>query len=176
AVTFTIGAASSITWNWQTQYLISFVSNPSGTGTLSPSGTNVWENTGSLSIFASTTYVGYIFSSWSSSTGSITFEIPSGSSTVATINGPGTITANFASAPTPTPTPVPTPTPTNSPSPSPKPTPTISPTTKPTSSPTQTSSPANGNATILYVSVGVVIAIVVVGLAATLFLKGRKPK
>ena len=39
-VTFTISAASSITWSWQTQYLVSFVSNPSGIGTISPSGTN----------------------------------------------------------------------------------------------------------------------------------------
>jgi uncharacterized repeat protein (TIGR02543 family) len=174
AVTFTISAASSITWSWQTQYLISFTSNPSDVGTISPSGANVWENAGSLAIFVSTTYVGYTFSSWSASTGSISFEIPSDSSTVATISGPGTITANFVSAPTPTPTPIPTATP----SPSPKPTlsPTISPTTKPSSSPKQTSSPANSNTTILYVSVGVVIAIVVVGLAAVLFLRGRKPK
>jgi uncharacterized repeat protein (TIGR02543 family) len=176
AVTFTINAASSITWNWQTQYLISFVSNPSGIGTISPSGTNVWENPGTLSIFATTSLVDYRFSSWSADTGSITFEIPSASSTVATINGPGTITANFASAPTPTPTPVPTVKPTNSPSPSPKSTPTISPTHTPSSSPTHTSTPANGNATILYVSVGVVIAIVVVGLATVLFLRRKKLK
>jgi uncharacterized repeat protein (TIGR02543 family) len=173
-VTFTISAASSITWNWQTQYLVSFVSNPSDVGTTSPSGSNVWENAGSLSIFTSTSNVGYKFSSWSSSTGSITFEIPSASSTIATISGPGTITATFASVPNPTPTPVLT----ASPSPSPKPSssPTVSPTATASSSPTKTPSHANSNATILYVSVGVVVAIVVVGLATFLFLRGRKPK
>ena len=69
-----------------------------GTGTTSPSGTNVWEDPGSLSIFATTSLVDYEFSSWSADTGSITFELPSASSAIATINGPGTITANFASA------------------------------------------------------------------------------
>ncbi|MFZ1988412.1 MAG: hypothetical protein WAW96_01445, partial [Alphaproteobacteria bacterium] len=64
SVTFTISQASSITWNWVAQYQVSFAVTPSGSGTTSPSGTNVWEDAGSLSISA-TSNSGYIFSSWS---------------------------------------------------------------------------------------------------------------
>ena len=131
AATFTINAPSTITWTWNTQYLVSFATNPSHAGTTSPSGTNVWENAGATSIYANTTSTDYTFSSWSSNTGNITFEPAATSSTTATINGPGTITANISS---------------------------------------------NNNATILYVSVGVVIAIVVGGSAATIFLRRRKAK
>jgi uncharacterized repeat protein (TIGR02543 family) len=179
ATTFTINAPSTITWNWQTQYLVSFVVSPSGAGTTSPSGTNTWQDAGSISISGTPSY-NYKFSSWSTDTGSITFGNSNAGSTTATISGPGNITANFAVIPaaTPTPTPVPTPTPTKSPTPSPSPTlsPSPSPTTGPSSSPTQSQSPVNNNATILYVSVGVVIAIVVGGLAATIFLRRRKTK
>ena len=174
ALTFTITAASNIAWNWQTQYLVSFAVNPSGDGTTSPSGTDVWEDAGSLSIFASPTF-GYEFSSWSSNTSSITFGYAEEASAVATISGPGTITVNLASVPTPTPT-SPTPIPTSFPSPSPKPTSSPSPTTGPSASPSQSPSPVNNNATILYVSVGVVIAVVVVGLVVFIFLRSRKPK
>jgi uncharacterized repeat protein (TIGR02543 family) len=171
AVTFTISAASNIAWNWQTQYLVSFAINPSGTGTTSPSGTNVWENAGANSIFTTTTYTGYTFSSWSSNTSSITFGDAEEASATATISGPGTITANLASVPTPTP--AVTPTPTNSPSPSPSPTlsPSPSPTTGPSSSPTKSPSTVNNNA--LYLS-GLVVAIVIVAVVIAVVLTIRK--
>jgi hypothetical protein len=75
------------------QYQVSFAVSPSGGGTTSPSGTNVWENAGSLSISA-TPSTNYHFSSWSATTG-ITITSPTSSSTTATISGTGTITANF---------------------------------------------------------------------------------
>ena len=150
AVTFTISAASNITWNWKTQYQVSFVADPSTAAATSPSGTNVWQDTGSISIEA-TSYAGYRFSSWSADTTNITFAFPTLSSTTATINGSGTITANIASAPVTTPTPTYTPTqtvsPTSTPTLSPFPTPILSPSQSPTvgpsSSPSQ--SPSTGN-------------------------------
>ena len=48
------------------QFQVSFVVSPAGTGTTSPSGTNVWENYGALSI-TGTPNSGYAFSVWSSS-------------------------------------------------------------------------------------------------------------
>ena len=81
---------------WTHQYQVSFTVNPSGAGTTTPSGTGVWETAGSLSISAKANPC-YSFSSWSSNTGSITFASAGSTSTSATISGPGTITANFAS-------------------------------------------------------------------------------
>jgi hypothetical protein len=75
------------------QYQVSFVVSPSGSGTINPSGTNVWETAGVLSISASYNS-GYRFSSWSA-TGSITITSASSASTTATISGTGTITATF---------------------------------------------------------------------------------
>jgi uncharacterized repeat protein (TIGR02543 family) len=86
----------NVTANWKTQYQISFAVAPSDSGTTSPSGTNVWIDPGSLSINA-TPALNNRFSQWSSSTGSITFTNSSSNMTTATVNGPGTITANFVS-------------------------------------------------------------------------------
>jgi len=86
----------NVTANWKTQYQISFAVAPSNSGTTSPSGTNVWIDLGSLSINA-TPALNNQFSQWSSSTGSITFTNSSSNMTTATVNGPGTITANFVS-------------------------------------------------------------------------------
>ena len=79
--------------NYKTQYQVSFAVSPSGSGTTAPSGTDVWEDAGVIPISA-TANSGYAFSSWSA-TGSITIANPLSASTTATINGPGTITANF---------------------------------------------------------------------------------
>ena len=78
-----------------TQYQVSFVANPSGGGTTSPSGTNVTMSAGLVSISA-TPNSGYIFLSWST-TGSITVTNSTSASTTASIGSSGTITANFAS-------------------------------------------------------------------------------
>ncbi len=95
------GLASPITGSgtdvatYTTQYLVTFIVSPSGSGSTSPAGTNVWENADSLSITA-TPNTGYTFSSWSSNTESITFNNANSASSTATISGTGTITATFA--------------------------------------------------------------------------------
>jgi hypothetical protein len=87
-----VSSAVTVTGNYVTQYQISFAVNPSGSGSTSPSGTNVWEDAGQLAVSA-TPSTGYTFSSWASDTASITFAYTSIPSTTATIGGPGTITA-----------------------------------------------------------------------------------
>jgi uncharacterized repeat protein (TIGR02543 family) len=91
----TITSAETITGTYKTQYYVTFAVNPSGAGTINRA--TGWFDSGSLSITA-TAGSGHAFSSWSSDTGSITFANPGSSSTTATINGPGTITASFVSA------------------------------------------------------------------------------
>ena len=93
---FILSAASSVTGTYVTQYQITFAVTPSGSGSTAPSGSSVWENAGSLLISANANS-GYKFSSWSSSSGSITFANPNAASTTATIGASGTITAQFAS-------------------------------------------------------------------------------
>jgi hypothetical protein len=88
-----IHSSGTATGNYKIQYQVSFAVSPSGSGTTSPSGTNVLEDPGSLSISASYNS-GYRFSSWSA-TGSITITDPSSANTTATISGTGTITATF---------------------------------------------------------------------------------
>jgi hypothetical protein len=89
----------TVTANYVTQYRVSYAISPFGSGGTSPSGTNVWTDAGALLISAIPN-PGYVFSSWSSSTGSITFAGSTSSSTTATIGGTGTITANFVASDT----------------------------------------------------------------------------
>ena len=77
-----------------TQYQVSFAVNPSGGGLTSPSVTAYYDAGSTVSLSA-TPEAGYVFSSWSASTSSITFASASSASTNATVNGAGTITANF---------------------------------------------------------------------------------
>lgn len=79
--------------NYETQYSVTFSSNPAGIGTMTPSGSNVWISAGTIQISAAPSQ-GYSFSSWTT-TGSITIANQGTESTSATISGPGTITANF---------------------------------------------------------------------------------
>jgi hypothetical protein len=180
AMTFTINATSSINWNWKTQYLVSFVVNPSSAGTTSPSGTSTWQDAGAISISGTPSY-GFKFSSWSADTG-ITFGAYNSGSTTATVNGPGNITANFEALPaptaTPTPTPKPTPTHTSTPTPTPTNTPTTSPTVTPTkTTPTPSSSDSTQNSAINLAIYGIVIAIVILGvLGGLLILRKRNAK
>ncbi len=185
ALTLTISAPSTITWNWMTQYLVSFAVGHSGDGTTSPSGTNTWQDAGSISISGTPSY-GFQFSSWTSDSGSITFANSYLGSATATINGPGNITANFAALPiaTPTPTPTRTPTPTTtrtptpSASPSPSPSPTLSPSPSPSTSPSpsRTQSSSDSNLNTIYL-VGSVVALILVGVLVTfIFLNRRKAK
>ncbi len=93
SVAITMNSPMTATANWQTQYQLTFA--VSGSGSTIPTGSNVWENAGSLSITA-TPNTGYTFSSWSSNTESITFNNANSASAMATIGGTGKITATFA--------------------------------------------------------------------------------
>jgi hypothetical protein len=89
-----VSEATTVDPVYYDQYQVTFFVSPSGTGSTSPVGTNVWENAGSLSITA-TPSVDYAFSSWLSNTGSITFNNANSASATATISGTGTIIATF---------------------------------------------------------------------------------
>ena len=89
----TVDSSTTVSPLYYHQYEVTFA--VSGNGSTSPLGSNVWENAGSLSITA-TPNAGYAFSSWSSNTGSITFNNATSASATATISGTGTITATFA--------------------------------------------------------------------------------
>jgi hypothetical protein len=77
---------------------VSFTVNPPAGGSTDPSATTWYDDATVLPILA-TNSPGYAFSTWTSSSESITFVDPSSVSTTATIRGTGTITATFAQIP-----------------------------------------------------------------------------
>jgi uncharacterized repeat protein (TIGR02543 family) len=93
-------ASKTATATWKTQYEVSFDVNPTGAGTTTPSET-AWYDEGETVPISASDNSGYAFSSWST-TGSIDIAEQSSRDTTATINGPGTITANFAVSTQPT--------------------------------------------------------------------------
>jgi hypothetical protein len=93
STTFTINSASSITWNWVPQCQVTFGVTPSGGGTTYPSGAS-WYNVGSSTQISAIPNAHFLFISWSSS-GSIQITSITSSSTTATFNGPGSVTASF---------------------------------------------------------------------------------
>ena len=121
--TIFMNGAVAETANWQVQYQISLAVNPVGSGTVTPSGTNIWMNGGELAISANPTS-DFSFSSWST-TGSITINQQLTNAATVNIYGPGAITANFIYQPGTTSTPTPSPSPhlnskpTSTPTPSP---------------------------------------------------------
>ncbi|MGA2386781.1 MAG: hypothetical protein ABSG33_09635 [Candidatus Bathyarchaeia archaeon] len=88
----TIASGVTVTPVYAHQYQVTFNVSPSGGGSISPSGTQ-WETVGSVSVTASPN-TGYSFSSLSSPT--LTVANPTSTSSLVTINGAGTVTANFA--------------------------------------------------------------------------------
>jgi hypothetical protein len=170
----TMNSPMTATANWQTQYQLTFA--VSGSGSTIPTGSNVWENAGSLSITA-TPDTGYTFTYWSSSSGSITFNNDNSASATATIDGTGTITATFAITTSPTPivsSPSPTPI-VSSPSPtpivsSPSPTPIV---TSPSPTP-KGSSPSPTPLYVVLVAVIIVAAIILISIGIALKRSRRK--
>lgn len=81
---------------YQKQYRVSFVVNPAAGGSITaPTENPVWINAGEKIDIAANANSGYTFSSWTANSGSlITFDAQT-TSTKATINSTGTITANF---------------------------------------------------------------------------------
>jgi hypothetical protein len=94
----TLSGSTPETAEYLTYYQISFAVSPSGSGTISPITTQYYYQSETVAVYA-TPNTGYEFSSFSSTNSSNTFAapVPSGTYTyaVATIYGPGTITANF---------------------------------------------------------------------------------
>jgi hypothetical protein len=88
-----IGSATYV-FEFQHQYKIALTVNPPNSGTTSPSGTNWYSSGQPINIFA-TKKDSYTFASWTK-TGSITIADASKTATTATINGPGSITVDFA--------------------------------------------------------------------------------
>jgi hypothetical protein len=81
---------------YKTQWQVTFAASPSGTGSTLPS-TTAWYDEGfTIDPISATPNTGFTFVSWGSSSPSILFGSSSSTSTKATIEGPGIITANFA--------------------------------------------------------------------------------
>ena len=90
---------------YMTQYFVSLLASPQGAGSTNPSGSS-WYDSGSSVTISASSAPGYEFETWSTSnpsgiliSSSQAIPIPGGESTVATINGPGMITANFGKLP-----------------------------------------------------------------------------
>ncbi len=94
STTVTVNGAGTITATFTPQYQVTFATSGGGSSTISPSGTHNY--TAGQQVPVNVTIVsGYSFVSWSASTGSITFANSASTSTTATINAAGSITANF---------------------------------------------------------------------------------
>ncbi len=94
-----IGSAGSITANFVAtnsgqNYQVNFVLGTGGSGITPNAGTHSYAGGSAVPITA-TASSGYMFSSWTTSTGTITFDSSVSASTNAYIGGAGTITANF---------------------------------------------------------------------------------
>ena len=131
----TMNSPETATATWLTQYQLTFALTPSGSGSTTPSGTNLWINSGPLSISV-TPNSGYSFSQWTTKNGFITFDSPNSVSTIANVTGPDVITSSLTLNPTPIPTPSPSPTPMPALTPTPSPSPTSAPSSTPQSTPT----------------------------------------
>jgi lysophospholipase L1-like esterase len=173
----TVTGNMAVTANYtQNEYSLSVTTV--GSGSVSKSPDQVSYHYGDTVVLTAVPANGYSFSYWSA-TGSITFADASSTSTTATINGAGTITATFIQAsptpaptpaPTAAPTPSPTPHPTASPSPSPSPTasPTPTPTVEPSVSPSQTPNGVNSSGNLYLIYGAVIIVVLVVAIVGVL--------
>jgi alcohol dehydrogenase (cytochrome c) len=77
------------------QYLVSIGLKPGKSGTVSPSSGSYWFNASSIVTISATPNQGFTFSRWASSTKEIAIANKTATTTTATINGPGKITAIF---------------------------------------------------------------------------------
>ncbi len=91
-----ISNSTSISVAYYHQFFVSSGVSPSGVGTVSPSQSQ-WYDSGAVVQVSANPDSNYAFSSWSSSTPSISFGNTGSASTTATIDGSGTIQAYFYS-------------------------------------------------------------------------------
>ncbi len=98
--TGSVTAPGTYSATYQKQYQVSFEVNPTEAGSITtPTENPIWVNAGGKIDIAASANSGYLFSSWSANVeSSITFDAQT-PSTKATVNSPGTITANFAEDP-----------------------------------------------------------------------------
>jgi YVTN family beta-propeller protein len=96
--TLQLNSSFAETVKFDLQFQVTF-SSATSQGTISPRGA-LWENASSTVAISASSNTGYVFSSWTSSSPSITIADPSKSSTTATVNGPGNISAKFLASST----------------------------------------------------------------------------
>ena len=101
----TLTGAGNQSCAYTTQYQVSFAVSPFGSGRTTPDTTDYY-NAGTVLPISAADNSGYTFSGWSSGEAPIAFTSGASSSTTATINGPGTITADFSGSGVPNPNPV----------------------------------------------------------------------
>ncbi|MDH2901718.1 MAG: hypothetical protein PXY39_12185 [archaeon] len=93
----TIASTNEITLTYNHQFYVSWAVSSSAGGTVTPAQSQ-WYNSGAVVQISASSFSGYDFTSWSSSTPLITFANVASSSTTATIDGSGTIQAEFSSS------------------------------------------------------------------------------
>ncbi len=94
-----VPTVTSQTISFTEQFQVTMASTTGGT-TSPASGSSMWVNAGGGVSVSATPSSGYAFSSWSASTGSISFASPTSATTTASVNAAGTITANFGTSTT----------------------------------------------------------------------------
>jgi len=94
-VTFSLTEASSLTWNWQTQYYLAMGVSPLGSGTVSPG--SGWHDAEALVGISAAPGSGYLFSNWTG-VGEGSYTGASSSANV-TMKAPITETAYFQAMP-----------------------------------------------------------------------------
>lgn len=166
--------------SYGTQFAVSLVVNPANGGSTSHSNLTVWEDSGKSLAISAVPNSGYTFSSWTTNNSLITLNDPSSASTVATINGAGTVVADFLSlsspttAPTPTSAPSPTPTPTSTPNATPSQTPTPTHVATQTPAPSLTPAPVSSGLPIVVLVAILAAGIILAAVAAVLLARKRR--
>ncbi|MBO3799413.1 MAG: hypothetical protein JTT13_11170 [Candidatus Brockarchaeota archaeon] len=85
---------ATVTAFFNRQYNVTFNVKPAGCGTVTPSG-SAWFNEASTIRISATPGLDYVFRNWFTDTSKIIVADPNSPDTNATINGPGTVVANF---------------------------------------------------------------------------------
>jgi hypothetical protein len=89
-----MNAPKTATATWKIQHQVSFAVSPADSGSINPARNNTWIDVNNTINISAINGNGYIFSSWTS-TEAIIIVNASTASTNASVNGPGSITANF---------------------------------------------------------------------------------
>jgi hypothetical protein len=85
----------SLTVKYSKQFEVTFAVSPRSNGATSPMGVH-WYSAGSVIQILAAPVSGHTFNDWSSSNAAISITNPTSAATMASMNGPGTLTANFS--------------------------------------------------------------------------------